>query len=363
MKELTRKRLGELSVEGGESIISVFKRMDTQDVRLLCVMEKGAYRGIVSAGDIQRAIIANRGLDTPVGKVLREEIRVAHSEDTFESVKSMMLQFRTEFMPVLNEAGDLADVYFWDEVFHSEGPQAEQIDVPVVVMAGGKGTRLKPFSNILPKPLFPLGDKTMIEEILDRFQASGCRRFFLSLNHKAEFIRNYLDQLDGDPYDLTYFEEDQPLGTAGSLRLVRGEIDETFFVSNCDIVVNTDYSEILSYHREHHNEITLVGALKHIQIPYGTIEAGEGGSLIGFQEKPEFTYLINAGLYLLEPHLFSDVPERGMFHLTDLIDLVRKRDGKVGVFPVSEKSWCDIGEWAEYGRTLGILGAGTNPWE
>ena len=346
----------DLSVEGGESIISVFKRMDTQDVRLLCVMEKGAYRGIVSAGDIQRAIIANRGLDTPVGNVLREEIRVAHSEDTFEFVKSMMLQFRTEFMPVLNEAGELADVYFWDEVFPTEGPEVGQIDLPVVVMAGGKGKRLKPFSTILPKPLFPLGDKTILEVILDRFRDCGCGRFFLSLNYKADFIRSYLEQLEENPYEVEYFQESQPLGTAGSLHLVRDKIEETFFVSNCDIVVSTDYSEMLECHREHGNEITLVAALKHIQIPYGTVETGEGGVLEGFEEKPELTYLINAGLYLLEPHLLAEVPEDQVFHVTDLIDLVRKRGGKVGVFPVSENSWCDIGEWHEYGRTMRLLG-------
>ena len=136
-----QERLEGLSIEGTASLHAVFKRMDSDNVRLLCVVQDGAYRGIVSAGDIQRAIIANRGLDTPVGNVLREEIRVAHSEDTFEFVKSMMLQFRTEFMPVLNETGELADVYFWDEVFPTEGPEVGQIDLPVVVMAGGKGGR------------------------------------------------------------------------------------------------------------------------------------------------------------------------------------------------------------------------------
>jgi NDP-sugar pyrophosphorylase family protein len=138
------------------------------------------------------------------------------------------------------------------------------------------------------------------------------------------------------------------------------QINETFCVSNCDIVIDADYSEILDYHREHKNEITLVAALKHFKIPYGTLETEGGGRLIGLQEKPEVTYLINAGLYLLEPHLLSEIPKDTFFHITDLIEAVRARGGRVGVFPVSEKSWHDIGEWQEYGRTMKAMGIESN---
>lgn len=356
MNDAKVQKLESLSIEASATMRSAFSKMDSDNVRLLCVLNDGSYAGLLSAGDIQRAIIANSGLETPVGKILREDTRVAHSEDSFESVKAMMLRYRTEFMPVLTEDGELVDVYFWEEVFPTGGPEFGKIDLPVVVMAGGKGTRLKPFSNILPKPLFPLGEKTILEAIFDRFKNSGCHRFYLSVGHKAEFIRNYLDQLEEGSYDIEYFQEETPLGTAGSLQLIKGRISETFFVSNCDIVVDGDYSEIVDYHRERGNEITLVAALKHIQIPYGTLETSEGGNLERFQEKPEVTYMINTGMYVLEPHLLAEIPKDQYYHITELIEQVKRRGGRVGVFPVSEKSWCDIGEWQEYGRTMKLLG-------
>ena len=157
-------------------------------------------------------------------------------------------------------------------------------------------------------------------------------------------------------YNIQYFKEEKPLGTAGSLNLIKSQISGTFFVSNCDIVIDADYSEFLDYHREQGNEITMVVSLKHIKIPYGTVETGEGGQVTNLTEKPELTYMINAGLYLLEPHLLEEIPVGEFYHITELIDAVRARGGRVGAFPISEKSWCDIGEWAEYKRTLGVLG-------
>jgi len=351
-----KERISALSISPASTLVDGLRQMDRLDVKLLMVVQQGEYRGLISAGDIQRAIIANRGLDTPVSEVLRDKTRVAHEGDSFESIKSLMLEFRTEFMPVLDESGTFVEIHFWDEVFGCGMPAHKQIDLPVVVMAGGKGTRLKPFSSILPKPLFPLGEKTILEVILDRFSEAGCHRFLLSVNYKADFIRNYLAQLEGPSYSVEYFQEGRPLGSAGSLHLVESRISETFFVSNCDIVVDTDYSEIVDYHREQKNEITIVAALKHIRIPYGTLTTGEGGTLEAFKEKPEVTYLINTGMYILEPQLLSEIPKNEFFHITDLIEQVKQRSGRVGVFPVSEKSWCDIGEWHEYERTMRRMG-------
>lgn len=351
-----KKKLDAISIDEKVSVKVAFTKMDSDNVRLLCVFSDDIYKGILSAGDIQRAIIANTGLETPCGEVLRKEgVRLAHVNESFSDIKGLMLKFRTEFMPVLNDKNELVDVYFWDEVFTTDKPEKSKIDVPVVVMAGGKGTRLKPFSNIIPKPLFPLGDKTIIEEIMDRFEAFGCGRFFLSLNHKADFIENYLNnEIDRD-YDLTYFRETEPLGTAGSLFLVKDKIKETFFISNCDIVIDTDYSEILEYHREQQNEITLVVSLKHIKIPYGTVKTTDGGQITELEEKPEITYKANTGVYIVEPKLLDEIEPNKFLHITELVERIRQRGGKVGAFPVSEKSWCDIGEWAEYRRTLSIL--------
>jgi NDP-sugar pyrophosphorylase family protein len=209
-------------------------------------------------------------------------------------------------------------------------------------MAGGFGTRLKPLTNVLPKPLIPMGGRTIIEEIFERFKNHGCNKFFVSVNYKAELIEFYLRNMKL-PYQLNFFREEKPMGTAGSLSLLRNKMDQTFFVSNCDILIEQDYSEILDFHRQYKNEITIVTALKNYPIPYGVIETGNNGTFLNIQEKPEFTFKINSGMYILEPHLLDEIPLNEFYYITQLINEVKDRKGHIGVFPVSEGSWKDIG--------------------
>lgn len=335
-------------ISKNESILEGLKRMDSLDKKSLIVIEKDKFFGLVSAGDIQRAIIQNKPLATPLEDILRKKIRVAKPEDSFEKIKQMMFDFRMELCPVVDEKGEVLEVFFWEDIFKESQLQPKsQFNLPVIIMAGGFGTRLKPITNVIPKPLIPIGEKTMLEHIFDRFAKHGSSSFFISVNYKAELIDFYLKSKNL-PYSISYFKEEKPMGTAGSLSLLKGVIKETFFVSNCDILIEQDYSEILDYHKSNKNDITVVAALKHYAIPYGTIETTENGRLVSLLEKPELTFKINSGMYVLEPHLLEEIPENEFFHITHLIDKVHKSGGRVGVFPVSEKSWKDIGEWEEY---------------
>jgi dTDP-glucose pyrophosphorylase len=336
--------LKNLSIESKKNLLQALKQMDALDKKLLVVVNNNQYKGLLSAGDIQRAIIKNKPLDTPVSQILRKNIRIGKPGDSFESIKKMMLKYRMEFCPVVDEGNNILKIHFWEELFQdTESREVKQFDLPVIIMAGGFGTRLEPLTKVLPKPLIPIGNKTMLEQIFDRFAKHGCNQFYISVNYKAELIEFYLKN-QNLPYELIFFKEEKPLGTAGSLSLLKGKISQTFFVNNCDILIDQDYSEILNYHFANKNEITIVAALKHYAIPYGIIDAGTNGHLIGLTEKPELTFKINSGMYILEPHLIDEIPENEFFHITHLIESVRKRKGKIGVFPVSEKSWKDIGE-------------------
>ncbi len=332
------------------TLLDAFKKMDAIDKKLLIVLNENKFFGLLSAGDIQRAIIQNRPLETRVCDVLRKNIRIAQPEDSFDTIKEMMFEFRMELCPVVNEEKEIVGVYFWEEVFQEQKPQPKkQFSLPVVIMAGGFGTRLKPITNVLPKPLIPIGNITIIEHIFQNFSKHGCNTFHISVNYKAELIEYYLKNLNL-PYNITYFKENKPLGTAGSLSLMKEIINETFFVSNCDILIEQDYSEILDYHVTNKNDITIVAALKNYPIPYGTIETTNNGQLVNLHEKPELTFKINSGMYILEPHVLNQIPRNEFFHITHLINKVHDSGGHVGVFPVSEKSWRDIGEWNEYLR-------------
>jgi dTDP-glucose pyrophosphorylase len=341
----------ERNIDSTTSLLNALKLMDKLDRKLLLVFNVKNFLGVISIGDIQRAIIRNKSLDTVVGDVLRSNYRYASKEMKFDEIRNLMIQYRMEMCPVISEKGELIDLHYWEDIFENNKPQVNSFNIPVVIMAGGFGTRLKPLTNVLPKPLIPIGDKTMLEEIFDRFNRHGCNKFYISVNYKADLINFYLESLNL-PFSTECFIEDKPLGTGGSLHLLKDRIKETFFVSNCDIIIEDDYSNMLDYHRENKNEITLIAALKHFPIAYGTLETGEDGQLLSLQEKPELTFKINSGLYILEPHLINEIPENEFYHITHLIEKVMKRKGKVGVFPVSEKSWKDIGNWEDISQYL-----------
>jgi len=347
-----KKDISNLFISKEADILTAMKIMDEQRKKLLIVGENNKYYGLLSIGDIQRAMIRDNKLSNSIESIMRTDYVVATPTVTESEIKELMLQLRAEFMPVVDENKEVISVFFWEDFF-GDIVQAPlfKFNIPVVIMAGGFGSRMRPLTYVLPKPLIPINDKTFLEEIFERFYKHGCDRFYLSVNYKADLIKYYLKE-QNLPYYIDYFIEDKPLGTAGSLSLLKEKINETFFVSNCDILIEQDYSEVLKYHRDNKNDITVISALKNYHIPYGTIETGENGKLIKLVEKPDMTFQINSGMYILEPHLLTEIPEGDFFHITHLIEQTKDKGGKVGVFPVSEKSWKDIGQWDEYLKNI-----------
>lgn len=331
------------------SLIEALKKMDINDSKsLLVVQNQNEFVGVLSIGDIQRAILAGITLESEIGPILRKNPTIGNEEYSLQQIKDIMIENRIEFLPIVNKENIIKTIYFWEDLFvQKKLPPKHQFNLPVIIMAGGFGTRLKPLTNVLPKPLIPIGETTMLEEIFSRFNHYGCDDFYISVNYKAELIKYYLKS-QNLPYKLSYFQEDKPMGTAGSLSLLKGKINSTFIVHNCDILIDQDYSEIVDYHTQNKFEITLVAVLKSYSIPYGTINTGVNGELISLSEKPEMTFQINSGMYILEPHLMNEIPTDEFFHITHLIEKVKQRGGKVGVFPISENSWKDIGNWDEY---------------
>lgn len=344
-----RNKFPNLIVNKEDTILSVLKKMDSSNRKLLIVLDGDLFVSVISIGDIQRAIIKNINLDTPILKILRKEVSFIYENNDLALVKEKMKTRRIELMPIVSKSKKLINVIFWEDLFNEDFliKKMPKCQNPVVIMAGGLGTRLKPLTNVLPKALIPIGEKTIIEEIISRFEKQGCSNFYISVNYKAEMIEYYMKNLKLKA-KINFFKEQKPLGTAGSLTLLKEDISTTFFVSNCDILINQEYSEILNYHRTNKNEITIVAALKHYPIAYGIIETGEDGKLINLIEKPELTLKINSGMYILEPHLLKEIPVNTFFHITELIEKIKKRKGKIGVFPINSGAWTDIGTWDDY---------------
>lgn len=352
MNERVRKRI----VDSHKTIIQTMKMMDNGCVKSLLVFKDDRFIGMITNGDLQRAIIANKPFDTEIGFLVNNsEKKYALVSDDKGLVKKWMLDVRAEMMPVVDTDGNLVKVIFWDELFKEpRKDNRTKVDLPVVIMAGGKGTRLKPITNVIPKPLIPIGDKTILEEIMDQFEGIGCKKFYMSVNYKSDMMRFYLEQLEHH-YDIEFFEETKPLGTIGSVSLLKGKINTPFFVSNCDIIIDQDYRDVYEYHKKNNNELTIVTAVKSFKIPYGVIETGKDGLMTGLQEKPEITYMINTGVYILNPECIDEIPENEFFHITHLMEKIKKQGGRIGCFPVSEQAWKDMGDWREYLKVANII--------
>lgn len=346
---MDKERIKNITIDKSQSIIQTMRTMDERKVKSLMVFDRDRFLGMITIGDLQRAIIAKIPYETSVGNIINNGLKkYAKATDSKDDIRRWMLQVRAEFMPILDNDGNITDVIFWSDLINeSQIDNRDKIELPVVIMAGGKGTRLKPLTNVIPKPLVPVGDKTILEEIMTQFEGIGCKKFYMSVNYKAGMMKYYLSQIEHH-YNIEFFEEPKPLGTIGSVSLLKGQINTPFFVSNCDIIIDQDYRDVLDYHNNNQNDLTIVTAVKSFKIPYGVIETSEDGLMTGIQEKPDITYMINTGVYVLNPECINEIPYGEFFHITHLMEQIKKRGGRVGCFPVSEHAWRDMGDWDEY---------------
>ena len=333
------------------SLLDALGIMDENNRKLLVVCDNNMFIGVVSIGDIQRAILKKMDLSLPVSNIIRKKVTYASVSDDIEKVKARMKEEKIESMPVIDDNGILTDIIEWEDLFLPyESKRNDMLGLPVVIMAGGKGTRLLPLTNVIPKPLIPISDKTIIEEIMTKFLESGCDRFYISVNYMMETIKEYFNKKKD--WNVEFIQEKKPLGTGGSLYLLKNKIDSTFFVTNCDTLVDIDLSSLLDYHRSSGNIITTVAALKTIKIPYGTLETKDNGIVDKVTEKPNLVLQINSGFYVLEPEVLNYIEDEVFLNLPELIQRLIDDGKNVGAFPVPECSWTDMGNWDEYLRLV-----------
>ncbi len=341
-----------LIVNETTTLLESLKIMDTVSHKLLIVFKNQNMAGLLSIGDLQRAIISGVNINSTIKNIYKKEFIYADENETKDSIKQKMLKYRLEFIPILNQEKQIISIIYWDEIIEFKKKPLQKLSLPIVIMAGGFGTRLKPITNVLPKALVPYGKSTIIETIIQYFNEYGPKIFYISTNYKSELIEFYFNELNSKNFKIEIFKEKNPLGTAGSLKLLENKINQTFIVSNCDIVIKQDLNDVLDFHNSQKNEITIIASLKTYNIPYGTLKSGKNGQLIEIEEKPKLNFMINCGVYVLEPTIFSHIPQNEFFHITDLISKIKENNGRIGIFPISEQSWEDIGEWDSYMKIL-----------
>ena len=335
------------------TVKAAIEQMERETIKAVVVTDAdGVVVGLFSNGDMRSFFLRGGSLSANICEAMNPAPVLYAS---IEEVEKERLTCKRVIYPIVDQQRRLTDVLDDTHDVTSEKLSDELRDVPLVIMAGGKGTRLYPYTKILPKPLIPIGDMTITERILHSFQRYGCREVIMVLNYKANMIKAYMNELEKD-YELRFVEESEYLGTAGGLRLLRDQIHSTFFLSNCDVLINADLECIYRTHKMKQNKITFVCSMKDLVIPYGVVETDQEGTIIGMKEKPAFSFLVNTGLYMIEPEVIDDIQEGETIHMPDLAQRYLDRGERVGVFPISERAWMDMGQFSEMENMMKNLG-------
>lgn len=348
------KNLDIFTVEEKNSIREVMKKIAENAKGQVFVCKDGKLLATVTDGDIRRYILAGGDIEGEVSRAANYSPVFAYQENRGEA-KDIMRKQGITALPIVTDDLEITDIVFltfFDEA--SGGKVKASLSVPVVIMAGGKGQRLKPFTDILPKPLIPLGEETITERIITKFQEYGCDPFYMIVNYKKNFIKAYFADNE-KKYNIQFVEEEKFLGTAGGLKLVQGAVAGNFFVSNCDILIDADYQAILEEHIRKQCIITLVCAHKKYQMPYGTVEGDEEGYVCNMQEKPVLTYNINTGLYVVNERFLDKIPQDTFVDMTELIGECIGEKEKVGIYLIEEEQWLDTGQMEELEKTYMAL--------
>ena len=321
------------------SVVEAMRRIDKNSCGILFVVDaEERLMGCLTDGDVRRYLLAGGGLDDSVMNAVNRNLKYSY---TSEEAQHLYHKKNFVAIPIIDEDRKILDIYFGDESI-----ERSKLNIPVVINAGGKGTRLDPFTRVLPKPLIPVGELPIIELIMKEYQSYACNDFHIIVNYKKELMKAYFADNDRE-YDISWYDEKQPLGTGGGLSLLKGKINTTFFFANCDALLTANYGSILQFHRENQNVITMICAYKNISIPYGVVEMGVNGKIEGMKEKPEISILTNTGIYLVEPSVLDDVEDGVSIGFPDIIEKQRQKGNRVAVFPVSENDWMDMGQIPE----------------
>ena len=331
---------------GRLTVAEAMRRIDGNTYGILFLMDEGGHlKSCLTDGDIRRYLLSGGKMDGPAAEAANPRPRVAKSDE-----EAVSLYHRKSYVviPIVDEDGRITGVYTGNGE-----PVREKaaLNIPVVINAGGKGTRLEPFTRVLPKPLIPVGELPIIEHIMKEYQSYGCNDFHMIVNYKRDLIKTYFADSE-NRYNITWADEETPLGTGGGLTLLRGKMKGTFFFSNCDALLTANYESLLKFHRENGNVITMVCAYKNLHLPYGVVEMGLNGAIERIQEKPVFSFLTNTGTYLVEPEVIDDMEDGVAVGFPDVVEQQRQKGRKVAVFPVRENDWMDMGQIPELQKML-----------
>jgi dTDP-glucose pyrophosphorylase len=343
--------ISSLFVKLETSIHEVIKCIDRSGrVSIALIVDDNHHMiGTITDGDVRRGILAGISLDEPVSRLMPIKAQMPHAAPVTASVDTDPVQFLTlmqengvKQIPLLDKDGRVVDI-----VILSEMLARPKLPMQAVVMAGGLGTRLRPLTDHVPKPMLPVGGRPLMELTLEKLKKAGIEHVDVSTNYRAANIVEHFGDGTGFGIELNYLQEERPLGTAGALGLMDTP-KKTLLVINGDIITHVDLGIMLAYHKKQEAELTVGVRQYGMQVPYGVIDC-DGPNIISLREKPQISFLVNAGIYMLEPSVYAYIVRDEHMDMTDLIQRLLDHKRKVISFPIIEY-WLDIGQPADYER-------------
>lgn len=309
------------------------------DVGLKIVLvtdDKGVLHGTISDGDIRRGLISGLTLSSPIKKIINYQPLVVPSGLDREMVIQLMIVNKIQQIPIINKKMQVIGLHTWDEIsVKSTRPNI------MVIMAGGKGTRLHPQTENCPKPMLKVGGKPILEHIINRAKAEGFTHFILAINYLGNIIEEYFGNGEHFGINIEYLREKTPLGTAGALSLIESIPTSAFIVTNGDVFTDIRYGEVLDFHRRNNAKATMAIKLHEWQNPFGVVKT-DGLQIIGYEEKPFVQSYINAGVYALEPSIISLLNKSSKYDMPEIFEMLQERNDLVIAYPSHEK-WADLG--------------------
>lgn len=344
--------MNELYIEEEKTILEAMQQINQNTRKTLFVHQNGKLLASVTDGDIRRWMMKNGDLQSPVRCAANYQPIYLYEEQADLAIHTMK-KYQIDAIPIVDKNQILQKVIFANDMIKEHG--FFEKEVPVVIMAGGRGARLSPYTNILPKPLIPIGDYPIVEHIINRFCSYKCRQFYMIVNYKRNMIKAYFDELEKE-YQLDFIAEEKALGTGGGISLLKGKIKDTFILTNCDILIDDDLIKAYRQHIESKNLITMVCSLKNFTIPYGVVNIDENGAIESMQEKPNMSFFTNTGCYFVEPDVIADLEYNEPADFPSIIECYRKEGKKVGIYPIGEETWLDMGQIDELEKMKARLG-------
>jgi dTDP-glucose pyrophosphorylase len=341
-------RFQQIFIALGATVREAIESIDAGAIEIALVAD-GQRRliGTVTDGDVRRALLAGATLEDPIDSIVYRDPVIAEADADVAAVLALMTSRAVDQVPLIRD-GRVVDVAF---IRHLVGTGEQPgDDPPVVLMAGGRGSRLQPLTERTPKPMLPVGDRPVLERLLSQVRESGYSRVLIAVNYRAEVIEEHFGDGSRFGVDIAYLREDQPLGSAGALRLAGAELDRPFIVMNADLVTNVNLSALIGFHRQEGNAVTVGVRQYALELPYGIAEL-EGTRIVRLSEKPTHRFFVNAGVYACDPQVVGLMSkhEHERFDMTDVIAAALAAEMRVGGFPIREY-WIDIGQLGDYER-------------